>query len=115
MKSLYRQVQRSMCYCEQAQIEKQKKFKSFKKNNKELNKLIEKKLKKIVKNKQMKKPRKNCSIFHEMQLSDDRRKKGVSSVAENIESGEILSSSPKWNLGLDELCIKCLNCDSRIN
>ena len=47
-----------------------------------------------------------------MQISNDKDKKGVSSVAEGVENGEILSSSSKWILGLDELFVTCLNDNS---
>ena len=55
-----------------------------------------------------------------MQIFDDESKKSISSykksissLAESVESGKILSSSSEWNLGLDKLFVMCLNCDSK--
>ena len=48
-----------------------------------------------------------------MQFSDDETKMSVSIVAKSIESGELSSSSSKWNLGLDELFVACLYYDDK--
>ena len=48
-----------------------------------------------------------------MQIFDNKNKKSVSSFAESVESGEILSSSSEWKTGSDELYITFLNCDSK--
>ena len=48
-----------------------------------------------------------------MQISDDESKKSISSLAESVESGEISSSSSKWNLSQDELFVTCLNPDTK--
>ena len=69
---------------------KQKKWKPFKnygKSNKELNALIEKKIKKFVKNKKRRNTEKELQHFKEMQISDDESKKRISSFAESVESG----------------------------
>ena len=53
--------------------------------------------------------------FHhlqEMQISNDESKKCVSSLVESAESGEILSSTSKWKIGLEELFNTFLNHDS---
>ena len=47
-----------------------------------------------------------------MQISNDESKKCVSSLVESAESGEILSSSSKWKIGLEELFNTFLNHDS---
>ena len=44
-----------------------------------------------------------------MHISDDERKKNVSSLAESVKSGEISSSSSEWKTGSDELFDTCLN------
>ena len=40
-----------------------------------------------------------------MQMSDDESKKSVSSLAENVESGEIASSSSEWKTDSDDLFV----------
>ena len=55
---------------------------------------------------------KDLQHFQEMQIFDNESKKSVCSMAESIESGEILSSSSKRKLDLDELFVICLNCDN---
>ena len=47
-----------------------------------------------------------------MQISDNKSEKSVSSLAESVESEEILSSRFKWNLGSDEWFVTCLNDNS---
>ena len=44
-----------------------------------------------------------------MQTSYNKDKKNDSSVTEGIESGEILSSSSEWKIGLDNLFVTYLN------
>ena len=71
--------------------QKQKKkrpFKSYGKNNKKLNALIEKKFQKFVKNKRRSKTENELQHFQEMQHSDDESKMSISSCAESLESGE---------------------------
>ena len=66
---------------------------TYRKNNKELNQLIENKLLKFVKNKKRKLTKKELKYFQEMQLSNDENIKSVSNVVISVESGEILYSS----------------------
>ena len=47
-----------------------------------------------------------------MQILDEESKKSVSSIAESVESGEILSFSSGWKPGSDELFVTCINNDS---
>ena len=48
--------------------------------------------------------------FQELQISDTEDQKSFSSVAESVNSGEILFSSSRWKIGLGrELFITCLN------
>ena len=72
---------------------KKKTFKNYGKSNKELNALIKKKFQEFVKNKKRRKTEKELLHFQEMQISDDERKKSISSFAESLESGEISASS----------------------
>ena len=91
---------------------KQKKKESLKtlgKSNKELNAIIEKKFQTFVKNTKRRKTENELHHFQEIQISDNESKKNVSSLAESMESGEILSSSSEWGLGLDNLFVTCLN------
>ena len=74
---------------------KKKPFKNYGKSNKELNALIEKKFQKFVKNKKRRKTEKELQHFQEMQISDDKRKKSISSFAESVESGK--SQTPVLN------------------
>ena len=85
-------------------------FSTYGKSNKELNDLITKKFQKFVKNKKRRKTGKALQHFQQMQISDDESKKSVS----NLEDGEISSSSSEWNLGSDELFIKCLNSNKKL-
>ena len=91
---------------------KKKIFKNYGKSNKELNALIEKIFQKFVKNKKRRKTEKNFQHFHEMQISDDKSKKSLSSFAETMESGVISASSSEWKTGKDELFVTCLNDNS---
>ena len=91
---------------------KKKPFKNYGKINKELNALIENIFQKFVKNKKRTKTEKELQYFQEMQISDDKNKKSISSFAESVESGEISSSNSEWKIGLDELFVTCLNNDS---
>ena len=103
-----------MCYDQQAQAKKEKSFRNYWKSNKAPNTLlIEKKFHKFVKNKKRRKTEKELQHFQEMQISDDERKKSVSSLAESVETGEISSSSSEWKIGSDEIFVTCLNCDSK--
>ena len=68
---------------------KKKPIKNYRKSNKELNALIEKKFQKFVKNKKRRKTEKELLHFQEMQKSDDKSKKSISSFAESVASGEI--------------------------
>ena len=86
---------------------------TYRKNNKELNQLIENKLLKFVKNKKRKLTKKELKYFQEMQLSNDENIKSVSNVVISVESGEILYSSYEWNLDLDKLFVTCLNYDRK--
>ena len=72
---------------------KKRDFKTYGNRNKELNAVIEKKFQKFVKNQKFRKTEKVLQHFQKMQISDNKSKKNVSSVAESVESGEILSSS----------------------
>ena len=74
---------------------KTKSFKTYRKSNKELNALIEKKFQKLVKNKKRRKTEIELQHFQKIQISDDEIKKSVSSLAESAEKGEIPSSSSK--------------------
>ena len=56
--------------------------------------------------------RERTSALQEMQISDDKSKKSVSSFEERVEIGEILSSSSEWETGSDELFVTCLNNNS---
>ena len=58
------------------------------------------------------KTEKELEHFHEMQISDDEKKRSVSSVAKSVGSGEFSSSSSEWHLGSDKLFVTCLNHDS---
>ena len=62
-----------------------------------------------MKVKKKRKTDKELQHFQAMKLSDNDSKKGVSSVAESVESGLIMSYSSKWNLGSDELFATWLN------
>ena len=69
---------------------KQKKKKSFRyygKSIKELNDL--KKVRKFVKNKKRRMTKREIQHLQEIQISDDKSKKCISSLSENVESGEI--------------------------
>ena len=66
---------------------KEKLFNSYGKSNKELTALIEKTSQLLVKNKKRRKTEK------ELQISDVKSKKNISSFAESVESGEISASS----------------------
>ena len=44
-----------------------------------------------------------------MQISDNKSKNSVSSLADSVESGEILSSSSEWKIGSNKLFVTCLN------
>ena len=92
---------------------KEKNFKLYRKSNKEFNALIEKKFQKFVKNKKRRKTEEELQHFQEMQISDDKGKKSVASLTERMESGEISYSSSKWNSGVNELFVTCLNWDSK--
>ena len=72
---------------------KNKNFINYGKSNKELNALIERKFQKFVKSKKRRKTQKELQHFQEIQISDNESKKSVSSLVENVESGEIQSSS----------------------
>ena len=47
-----------------------------------------------------------------MQVSDNKSKNKAYSVAESVESGEVLSSSSEWKLDSDELFVTCINKNS---
>ena len=47
-----------------------------------------------------------------MQIFDEKSNKSISSLAENVESGEISSTSSEWKKGSDELFFTCLNDNS---
>ena len=49
-----------------------------------------------------------------MQISDYESKNCVSSLAESVESGEILSYYSEWKIGSEELFVTCLNENSEI-
>ena len=85
-----------MHYGKQAQTEeKEDLFKTYRKNNKQLNPLIDKKFQKLVTNKKRWKIEKEPQHFQEMQISDNKDEKSVSSLVESMERGEILSSNSK--------------------
>ena len=90
MQSFYRQLQRFACNGQQAQKEP---FKNYGKSNKYLNAVIEKKFQKFVKNKKRRKTEMELQHFQEMQISDDKSKKSISSFIESVESKEISASS----------------------
>ena len=86
---------------------KKRSYRTYGKSNKELNALIEKKFQKFIKkNRNMEK---EIQHFQEIQIPDNESKKSISSAAENIESGEISSSSSEWKIGSDKLFVTCLN------
>ena len=64
---------------------KRKPFKNYGKSTRELNVLIEKKLQKFAE--------KELQHFQEMQISDDKSKKSISSIAQSVESGKISAST----------------------
>ena len=71
---------------------KQKKknpFRNYRKCNKELNALIERKFQKFFKYKKRKKMDKEVQHFQEMQISNDENKKSISSFASSMECREI--------------------------
>ena len=70
-------------------------FKSYRKRNKEVNTLIEKKFQKFVKKKKRRKAERELQHFQKLKMSENESKKSVPSLAESIESGEILSFSSK--------------------
>ena len=81
---------------------KKKNFRNHGRNNKKLTAVIKKKLKKSIKNKKRRKTEKEHLLFQDMKISDNERKKSVSSLAESVESGEISSSSSEWKTGSDK-------------
>ena len=91
---------------------KNKNFRTYLKSNKELNALIQKKFQKFVKNKKRSKTYKELQHFQKMHITDNESKKSVSSLAESVENGEILSFSSEWKMGWDELFVTCLNRDN---
>ena len=95
-------------------LKKKKAFKNYGKSNKEINALIEKKFQKFVKNKKRRKTEKEIQYFQEMQISDDKSKKSISSFTESVESGKILSSSSEWKIAPDELFVTYLNNSDKI-
>ena len=84
-------------------------FKTYGKSNKELNALIEKKFKKFVKNKKRRKTEKELWHFQETQISDNKDKKSVLSMAESVKSGKISSFRFEWKSDLEKLFATCLN------
>ena len=64
-------------------------------SNIKLNVLIEKIFQKFVTNMGRRKTKEELQYFKEMQISNDKSKKSVSSVAENVESETISSFSSK--------------------
>ena len=68
---------------------KKKSFINYGKGNKAL---FEKKIQKFDKNKKWRNTEKELEHFQEMQISDDKNKKSVFSLAETVES-EVISSS----------------------
>ena len=76
-----------------------KSFNNYRKSNKELNALIEKKFQKFFKAKKRRKTEIELQHFQEMQISDSESKKSVSSFAESVESGEVSSSGSEWKIG----------------
>ena len=56
----------------------------------------------------MRKTEKELQHFQKIKIPDDESKKSVSSLAESVESGEILSSSSEYKIGSDELFVTCL-------
>ena len=47
-----------------------------------------------------------------MQISDDKSKMSVSSLAQNEEKGEITSPNSAWKSGSDQLFVTCLDDNS---
>ena len=84
---------------------KRKKFRNYGQSNKELNALIEKKFQKIGKNKKRMNTEKELNRFQEIIIYWRWNKKSISSFAENVESGDVLSSSSKWNLSTNVLFV----------
>ena len=74
---------------------KKKPFKNYRKSNKKLNALIQKKFQKFVKDTKKRKTEKELPHCLEMQILDDESKKSTSSFAESVESGEISAFSPE--------------------
>ena len=86
---------------------KKKSIENYGKSNKELNALIKKKCQKFVKNKKRMKIEKELQHFQEIQISDDKDKKSISSFAESVIIIEISSSSSESKTGSDELFVAC--------
>ena len=61
---------------------------TYGKSNKKINALIENKIKSL-KNKKRRKTEKELQYFQGIQISDDKSKKSVTSVAESVNRGEI--------------------------
>ena len=64
---------------------------------KELNALIEKNFRNLLRTRKGGKQRRNCNIF-----------------AECVESGEISASGSEWKIGSDKLFVSCLNDGDKI-
>ena len=64
-----------------------------------------KEISKVCKKEKRRKTEKEIQHFQEMKIFDDESKKSVSSLAESVESEDILSSSSKWKLGSDRLFV----------
>ena len=47
-----------------------------------------------------------------MQISDNKIKKSISSLAESVEGGGISPSSSEWKISSDELFVTCFNINS---
>ena len=50
-----------------------------------------------------------------MQIFEEKSNKSIFSLAENVESGEISSTSSEWKIGSDELFFTCLSENSENN
>ena len=74
---------------------KKKRLESYQKSNNELNVLNEKIFQILVEKKKRMKTEKELQHFQDMQISDNESKKSIFSLAESVESGEILSSTSK--------------------
>ena len=75
--------------------------------------MIENKIPEVHQKQEKKEDWKRAPALSKTQISDDKSKKIVSSLAKSVESEEISASSSEWKTGSDELFITCSNNDSK--